>query len=67
MIKKTCRVKVVPLVLCLVFFIGSCSDQARVDNSFVIATYDDVKDWDVAFFLAIAVWNCKTEGIFKSL
>jgi len=48
MIKMIRRVRAASLALCLVFFIGSCSDQARVDNSFVIATYDDVKDWDPA-------------------
>ena len=41
MIKKIRRVKAASFALCLVFFIGSCSDQVRVDNSFIIATYDD--------------------------
>ena len=55
MIKKIRRVKAASFALCLVFFIGSCSDQARVDNSFVIATYDDVKDWDPATAFSLEV------------
>ena len=29
-------------------FVWSCGEQIRTDNAFIIATYDDVKDWDPA-------------------
>ena len=30
-------------------------DQVRLDNSFIIATYDDVKDWDPATAFSLEV------------
>jgi len=35
--------------------IKSCTDNARTDNSFIIATYDDVKDWDPATAFSLEV------------
>ena len=33
----------------------SCVDQVRLDSSFIIATYDDVKDWDPATAFSLEV------------
>ena len=33
----------------------SCSKEERADNSFIIATYDDVKDWDPATAFSLEV------------
>tara|TARA_B100001027_G_scaffold134236_1_gene93002 strand:+ start:683 stop:2227 length:1545 start_codon:yes stop_codon:yes gene_type:complete len=33
----------------------SCVNQARLDSSFIIATYDDVKDWDPATAFSLEV------------
>ena len=41
--------------LLLVFIMGSCSEHTRVDKSFIIATYDDVKDWDPATAFSLEV------------
>ena len=35
--------------------IVSCTNQTRVDDSFIIATYDDVKDWDPATAFSLEV------------
>ena len=43
------------LVLLLSLIIASCTDQTRVDDSFIIATYDDVKDWDPATAFSLEV------------
>ena len=43
------------LITLYLFFSLSCMDQVRLDNSFIIATYDDVKDWDPATAFSLEV------------
>ena len=37
-------------------FVWSCGEQIRTDNAFIIATYDDVKDWDPATAFSLEVF-----------
>ena len=37
-------------------FVWSCGEQTRTDNAFIIATYDDVKDWDPATAFSLEVF-----------
>ena len=39
-----------------IFFVWSCGEQTRNDNAFIIATYDDVKDWDPATAFSLEVF-----------
>jgi len=55
-IKKAMQGKKVNLFLLFVLFVVSCVDQVRDDNSFIIATYDDVKDWDPATAFSLEVF-----------
>ena len=43
------------LIILYLFLAFSCVDQARLDKSFIIATYDDVKDWDPATAFSLEV------------
>ena len=43
------------LITLYLFLSLSCVDQVRLDNSFIIATYDDVKDWDPATAFSLEV------------
>lgn len=48
--------KRVRLILLCVLFVWSCGEQTRTDNAFIIATYDDVKDWDPATAFSLEVF-----------
>ena len=43
------------LIILYLFLAFSCVDQERLDKSFIIATYDDVKDWDPATAFSLEV------------
>ena len=43
------------LIILYLFLAFSCVDKARLDKSFIIATYDDVKDWDPATAFSLEV------------
>ena len=45
------------LIILYLFLAFSCVDQARLDKSFIIATYDDVKDWDPATAFSLEFFN----------
>lgn len=49
------QIKKIGFHIFLFLIIGSCSNKVRTDNSFIIATYDDVKDWDPATAFSLEV------------
>ena len=53
--KITIKIDKIIFYAFLLLSIKSCTDNVRTDNSFIIATYDDVKDWDPATAFSLEV------------